>query len=99
VLRGSAWLGSSGSLDYAVSLDGSPLSSWRCREELGPSASLPSGDNNAPSKPGTTHLGGTTRHRPTRPLGGDCKDLDAGIWPEGSAYLVAGAAHLEQNIP
>src|SRR5947207_11761857 len=24
------------SLDYAVSLDGSPLSLWRCREELGP---------------------------------------------------------------
>ena len=26
----------SGSLDYAVSLDGSPLSSWRSREEPGP---------------------------------------------------------------
>ena len=28
-----AWKGSSGSLDYAVSLDGSPLSLWRSREE------------------------------------------------------------------
>ena len=27
---------SSGSLDYVVSLDGPPLSSWRSHEELGP---------------------------------------------------------------
>ncbi len=31
-----------GSLDYVVSLDGSPLSSWRCHEEPGPQCLPPS---------------------------------------------------------
>src|SRR5215467_8295810 len=46
----------SGSLDYAVSLDGLPLSSWRCHEELGPKCIPHAGEKNAPSKPGTKHL-------------------------------------------
>ncbi|WP_210164088.1 hypothetical protein, partial [Mesorhizobium sp. L2C067A000] len=46
-----------GSLDYAVSLDGSPLSSWRSHEEPGHSASFDSDEKYAPSKPGIKHLG------------------------------------------
>ena len=46
---------SSGSLDYPVSLDGSPLSCGRSMENLTPSASFHSGEKSAPSNPGSKH--------------------------------------------
>jgi hypothetical protein len=39
-----------------LSLNGSPLSSWRSHEEFGHSASFDSQDKDAPSKPGIKHL-------------------------------------------